>query len=107
MLKLAHGLAFADLYSVDGAATHRRAVRRRICEAADAALAARLAAARAAPDALARKDESELLIALAPHLEDFVARCSASSAKCGRSRRGTTSSRRFTPSSASSSSARR
>ena len=32
------------------------------------------AAARAAPDALGRREESELLIALAPHLEDWLAR---------------------------------
>ena len=43
------------------------------CATSDAALAARLAAAREAPDALPRKAESELLLALAPHLEDFVA----------------------------------
>ena len=41
---------------------------------ADAALRNRLAAAREAPDRLAPKDESELLIALAPHLDDFIAR---------------------------------
>jgi len=71
-LKLPQGLAFADLYSAGGAArvdalfvTH--------LQAADAALAARLAAARASPAALDRKGESELLIALGPHLEDFLA----------------------------------
>jgi NADPH-dependent glutamate synthase beta subunit-like oxidoreductase/NAD(P)H-flavin reductase len=36
-------------------------------------LAQRLSAARQAPDALALKDESALLIALAPHVEDFIA----------------------------------
>ena len=36
-------------------------------------LASRLAAARANPEALSRKDESELLIAIGPHLEDFLA----------------------------------
>jgi len=71
-LKLPQGLAFADLYSAGGAArvdalfvTH--------LQAADAALAARLVAARASPAALDRKGESELLIALGPHLEDFLA----------------------------------
>ena len=71
-LTLAHGLAFADLYSPEGA--------RRIdalflahLAAADAALAGRLAAARAAPAVLAGADVSALLVALAPHLEDFVA----------------------------------
>ncbi len=41
---------------------------------ADAALRKRLVAAREAPDRLASKDESELLIALAPHVDDFIAR---------------------------------
>ena len=46
-----------------------------LLRAADAALAERLArGARAAPAALDRGAESELLIALAPHLEDFLAR---------------------------------
>ncbi|HEY1328266.1 MAG TPA: FAD-dependent oxidoreductase [Casimicrobiaceae bacterium] len=71
-LTLAHGLRFEDLYRTDAA--------RRIDEqfrvalrAADPMLADRLDAARASPDALARKAESELLVALAPHLEDFIA----------------------------------
>ena len=41
--------------------------------AEDAALHARLMAAGAAPDALAVKDESELVVALGPHLDGFVA----------------------------------
>ena len=41
---------------------------------ADAALRDRLVAGRKTPDQLAAKDESELLIALAPHLDDFLAR---------------------------------
>ena len=72
MLKLAHGLTFADLYSVAGAAridalfiAHLRR--------SDAELAARLERGRTAPSALAAKDESALLIALAPHVEDFLA----------------------------------
>ncbi len=72
MLTLAHGLAFADLYSVDGNqridtlfAAHLRA--------ADPALADRVVAARESPSTLPLKDESALLIAVAPHLEDFLA----------------------------------
>ncbi len=72
MLKLAHGLAFADLYSIEGNrridllfADHLRG--------ADAALADRTVAARADPATLAPRDESALLIDLAPHLEDFLA----------------------------------
>jgi NADPH-dependent glutamate synthase beta subunit-like oxidoreductase len=71
-LKLPHGLAFADLYSADGAArVDGRFVDH--LQSADAALAARLTAARVNPAALDRKGESELLIALGPHLEDFLA----------------------------------
>jgi NADPH-dependent glutamate synthase beta subunit-like oxidoreductase/NAD(P)H-flavin reductase len=72
MLRLAHGLSFADLHSVAGAA---RIDERFIAHLAhgDAMLADRLARARAEPDALAAKDESALLIDLAPHLEDFLA----------------------------------
>ncbi|MBK7081010.1 MAG: FAD-dependent oxidoreductase [Betaproteobacteria bacterium] len=71
-LDLPHGLAFADLYSVDGAeridalfVAHLRH--------ADAELAARLDTARRDSAQLTGKDESALLIAVAPHLEDFLA----------------------------------
>ena len=72
-LALPAGLAFPDLYSTDGAA--------RI----DALFIAPSARGRCArwrhasprrrdkPDALSRQDESELLLALGPHLEDFLA----------------------------------
>src|SRR5579884_1795570 len=70
-LRLAHGLEFADLYSVEGAeridALFLAQLRR-----VDPALAARLANARADPALLGAKDESTLLIDLAPHLEDFL-----------------------------------
>ncbi len=42
--------------------------------AEDGSLHARLLAARAAPEALEQKDEAALLLALGPHLEEFVAR---------------------------------
>jgi len=71
-LNLPHDLAFSDLYSADGTArvdglfvAHLQSV--------NAALASRLAAARANPEALERNGESELLLALGPHLEDFLA----------------------------------
>src|SRR5205814_6175638 len=73
MMNLAFGLRFADLYSVDGAST----VDRRFGEhlrSADAALAERLDRARASPEELNRKDEAALLIDVAPHLEDFIAK---------------------------------
>src|SRR5581483_4259351 len=72
-LTLAHGFGFADLY--DRAALSRvDGVFLDELRAADMALANRLLAARAAPDSLAAKDESELLIALGPHLEGFLAK---------------------------------
>jgi len=70
-LKLAHAVAFADLYSADGASKVDSLFIAHL-EAADPALASRLAAARGDPDAVARKDESSLLIALGPHVEDFL-----------------------------------
>ncbi|TMH58817.1 MAG: pyridine nucleotide-disulfide oxidoreductase, partial [Betaproteobacteria bacterium] len=72
MLQLGFGLSFRDLYSTVGL----RSLDAVFCAwlaQADAALAGRLERARTASDALARKEESELLIALAPQLEDFLA----------------------------------
>jgi NADPH-dependent glutamate synthase beta subunit-like oxidoreductase/NAD(P)H-flavin reductase len=72
-MKLGDGLAPQDLYRREGLARVDAQFLAFVGEA-DAALAARLAAARRDPDALAPKDESELLVALAPHVEDFLAR---------------------------------
>ncbi len=72
MLRLAHGLAFADLYSVAGAARIDARFLAHLTDA-DASLAERLVRGRQAPSALVAKDESALLIDLAPHLEDFLA----------------------------------
>ncbi|HQR10646.1 MAG TPA: FAD-dependent oxidoreductase [Casimicrobiaceae bacterium] len=71
MLDLAHGLQFADLYSVEGNQRIDRLFLAHV-RAADPALADRIDAARANPSALPVKDESALLIDLAPHLEDFL-----------------------------------
>ncbi len=73
MLVPGFGLTFHDLYSCAGL---RRADTAFVAwlEHADAILAARLAAARTDPASLTRLQESELLIALAPHLEDWLAR---------------------------------
>ena len=65
------GASFTDLYQRDGLARLDAAFIAFLREA-DAALHDRLLAARAAPAALAGKDESELIIAVAPHLEDFI-----------------------------------
>jgi NADPH-dependent glutamate synthase beta subunit-like oxidoreductase/NAD(P)H-flavin reductase len=72
-LHLAFGFAFADLYHRDGLLRLDSAFLDCL-SAADAGLAERLKQARANPGALERKAQSELLIALAPHLEDFIAR---------------------------------
>jgi NADPH-dependent glutamate synthase beta subunit-like oxidoreductase/NAD(P)H-flavin reductase len=71
MLKLEFGLSFADLYATAGLARVDAAFCAQLV-AADPALGARLAAARVDQHALGRKEESELLLALAPHVEDFL-----------------------------------
>ncbi|HYG91738.1 MAG TPA: FAD-dependent oxidoreductase [Azospirillum sp.] len=70
-LTLGFGLDFADLYERRGLLRIDRAFLDHLASA-DADLAARLTAARAAPEALDSKAESDLLIAVAPHLEDFI-----------------------------------
>ncbi len=72
-LRLAFGLDFADLHARDGLLRlDARFVE--FLHAADPALAARLAAVRAAAQSLDAKAEAALLIELAPQLEDFLAR---------------------------------
>ena len=70
-LDLAFGLSFDDLYSRDGLVRLDDEFLRRL-ETDDLVLAERLAAARRAPSALAAKDESALLLDVAPHLDRFV-----------------------------------
>ena len=72
MLKLSHRLSFPDLYRREGLLRVDAAFMQAL-EKTDRALSLRLNAARADPDALAPKQESELLIALAAHLDAFVA----------------------------------
>jgi NADPH-dependent glutamate synthase beta subunit-like oxidoreductase/NAD(P)H-flavin reductase len=72
-LALPYGLAFVDLYSIEGAARIDRLFAEHLA-LVDLALAGRLRSARENPDALERKNESELLIAIGPHLEDFIAK---------------------------------
>ncbi len=69
---LAHGFAFADLATRDGLV---RLDRRFVAGLEEAApeLHARLMAARAAPEALDAKAEAELVVALGPEVEGFVA----------------------------------
>ena len=70
-LALKYGLDFADLYERDGLVRLDRAFLGFLA-AADAGLHDRLLAGRAEPDSLGRKAESDLLVELAPHLEDFI-----------------------------------
>src|SRR5262249_58725113 len=71
-LTLTHGLAFTDLYQTNGLGRIDDLFQAHLA-AADADLAGRLGTARAQPAAHDAKAESALLIAVAPHLEDFIA----------------------------------
>ena len=62
---LSHGFSFNDLYDRDGLGRLDAAFAAWL-QGVDAGLHARLMAARATPDQLAVKDESNLLIELAP-----------------------------------------
>src|SRR5690348_6759078 len=70
-MNLGFGLRFGDLYERDGLLRLDAAFLEFLGEA-DGALRERVNAARSTPPA--KKEESELLIALAPHVEDFIAR---------------------------------
>jgi len=71
-LSLAFGVRFEDLYDTDGLA-RLDAQFLAILGADHADLGARLGAARAAPESLANLEEAQLLLAVAPVLDDFVA----------------------------------
>src|SRR6185437_2867739 len=71
-LVLRYGLAFEDLYARDGLVKLDAAFIAHL-QAADIGLHNRLVTARRDPDALERKAESDLLVDVAPHLEDFIA----------------------------------
>jgi len=73
LLRLAFHLSFDDLYSRDGLARLDAAFVAFLGEA-NAALRERLLAGRAEPAKLAPKEESDLLVALSPHVDDFIAR---------------------------------
>ncbi|MEO8025322.1 MAG: FAD-dependent oxidoreductase [Bryobacteraceae bacterium] len=70
-LNLRFGFKFEDLYQREGLVRLDAS----FCEqlvASDSSLADRLAAARLNPDSLTKKQQSELIIAIAPHVEDFI-----------------------------------
>ncbi|HET6305593.1 MAG TPA: pyridine nucleotide-disulfide oxidoreductase, partial [Rhodopila sp.] len=71
-LRLAHGFTVADLATRDGLIRLDRHFLQTLADH-DAALHQRLLAARATPEALARRDESDLVVALGPHLDAFIA----------------------------------
>ena len=70
-LLLNFGLGFEDLYQQDGLVRLHGFFLDHL-KSADAALYARLVAARENPSQLARKDQSELIVDVAPHLEDYI-----------------------------------
>src|SRR3954471_9036989 len=70
-LALQHGLAFAYLYDRDALVRLDRAFVAHLAST-DVGLYDRLMAARAEPDGLDRKGESDLLVDLAPYLEDYI-----------------------------------
>src|SRR5437763_7573790 len=70
-LALKHGLSFSDLYERDGLIRLDRAFVAHLA-AADVGLHDRLMVGRADLEALDRKAESDLLVDLAQHVEDFL-----------------------------------
>ena len=70
-LSLEFGLNFDDLYCREGLVRLDAAYMRHL-EESDAALATRLTVARLDPSAIAGKSESDLIVELAPHVEDFL-----------------------------------
>lgn len=72
-LHLHYGLTFPELYSHDGLSKLDSLFVADLAEA-NTALHNRFVAARADISSIAAKDESDLLVELAPHVEDFIAR---------------------------------
>ncbi len=72
-LQLGMGFSFEQLYTADGTAAIDQAFIAHLAET-DAALHNRLVAARANASALDAKEQSELIVEAAPHVEDFIGR---------------------------------
>ena len=70
-LSLAHDLSFKDLYNNEGLAKVDHAFVKHLTEIDDD-LSRRLISARAEPEGLIEKETSDLLLELAPHVDDFV-----------------------------------
>ena len=71
-LQLAFNLNFPDLYTHDGLSTLDKAFVAMLADASPE-LHNRFVAARGLPSAIAAKDESQLLLDVAPYVEDFIA----------------------------------
>ena len=71
-LRLGYGFTFADLAARDGLIRLDRQFLETLA-GQDAALHQRLLAARATPEAVTTRDKSDLVVALGPHLDAFVA----------------------------------
>ena len=71
-ISLRHGFGFDALYDRDSL-VRLDGVFLDWLKQANAVVHDRLLTARGGPDALAYKDEADLLIALGPYLEDFIA----------------------------------
>ena len=70
-LTLSFGFAFEDLYHRDGLVRLDEVFLEEL-KASDPSLFGRLMQARAGTDGIPLKDQSELIIGVAPHLEDFI-----------------------------------
>ena len=70
-LDLKFGLSFEDLYQREGLVRLDAEFRRHL-QAVNAPLLQRLVAVRENPAALDRKQQSDLIVELAPHVEDFI-----------------------------------
>ena len=70
-LTLAHGLSFRDLYENDGLSRIDTAFIQHL-KGAEGEIGQRLLDARSNPDALDEKATSDLILAMAPHIDDFL-----------------------------------
>ncbi len=70
-LTLAHDLSFPELYARDGLLKIDHLFTKNL-KSIDPVLAARLSEARLTPDKLETKTQSELILELAPHVDDFI-----------------------------------
>ena len=70
-IELSFGVLFEDLYAREGL-LRLDAIFLDHLQAGDASLHARLLQARANPDGIGSKDASQLIVELAPYVEDFL-----------------------------------